>query len=157
MPWNRVLTAGGAVGLAALAGRYAAGVARADRSWLVRLETRLSGLGEVDEVSVLPLVERLIPEGAGLTGEPGVSYLIRAGDMRVLFDCGLSGARPQSALARNAPVLGVGLGDLDAVVIVALSGHDSTPWAFDAFSRRFGDRYRTLRAGEELRITAEDR
>jgi hypothetical protein len=37
---------------------------------------------------------------------------------------------------------------------VALSGHDSTPWTYDAFSRRFGDRYRTLRAGEELRITA---
>ena len=38
--------------------------------------------------------------------------------------------------------------------LIALSGHDSTPWTFDAFTRRFGDRYRTLRAGEELRITA---
>jgi 7,8-dihydropterin-6-yl-methyl-4-(beta-D-ribofuranosyl)aminobenzene 5'-phosphate synthase len=38
--------------------------------------------------------------------------------------------------------------------VIALSGHDSTPWTYDAFSRRFGDRYRTLRVGEELQITA---
>jgi 7,8-dihydropterin-6-yl-methyl-4-(beta-D-ribofuranosyl)aminobenzene 5'-phosphate synthase len=38
--------------------------------------------------------------------------------------------------------------------VIALSGHDSTPWTNDAFSRRFGDRYRTLRVREELRITA---
>jgi hypothetical protein len=38
--------------------------------------------------------------------------------------------------------------------VIALSGHDSTPWTYDAFGRRFGDRYRTLRVGEELRITA---
>jgi hypothetical protein len=35
-----------------------------------------------------------------------------------------------------------------------LSSHDSTPWTFDAFCRRFGDRYRTLHVGEELRVTA---
>ena len=81
MPRNRVLAAGGAAGLAALAGRYAAGLARADRSWPVQIEARLSDLGEVDEVSILPLVERLVPDGSGLTGEPGVSYLIRAGGM----------------------------------------------------------------------------
>src|SRR5260370_39626293 len=38
--------------------------------------------------------------------------------------------------------------------VIALSGHDSTPWTYDAFSRRLGDRYRTPRVGEELRITA---
>jgi glyoxylase-like metal-dependent hydrolase (beta-lactamase superfamily II) len=37
--------------------------------------------------------------------------------MRVLFDSGLSGGKPQPALARNAAMLGAGLGDLDAVVI----------------------------------------
>ena len=41
--------------------------------------------------------------------------------------------------------------------VIALSSHDSTPWTYDAFTCRFGDRYRTLRAGEELRITAAAR
>jgi 7,8-dihydropterin-6-yl-methyl-4-(beta-D-ribofuranosyl)aminobenzene 5'-phosphate synthase len=39
--------------------------------------------------------------------------------------------------------------------VVALSGHDSTPWTCQEFGRRFGDRYRTLRVGEELRVSAE--
>jgi len=34
--------------------------------------------------------------------------------------------------------------------LVALSGHDSTPWALAAFADRFAGRYRTLRVGEEL-------
>ena len=326
MPANRVLAAGTAAGgvmaLAALAGRYAAGVSRAGRAWPVQVEPGLRDFGEVAEVSILPLVERLTPEGSGLTGEPGLSYLVRADGTRVLFDSGLSGGKPESALAHNARILGVPLDDLDAVVIshlhadhvgglramrrrtfsfsaepleppgvpahvptqmhhpradiavttgpkvigpgmavlpplprmlfwagyvteqalvinvagfglvlisgcghprieqilgitervldvpinavvgglhlpvhpagtplvpqavianphppwqpiserdaehvldeiqargpqlIALSGHDSTPWTYDAFTRRFGDRYRTLRAGEELRITA---
>ncbi|MGN6677535.1 MAG: MBL fold metallo-hydrolase, partial [Streptosporangiaceae bacterium] len=120
MPRNRVLTAtaaGGVFGLAALVGRYAAGTARADRSWSAPVEAGLRDLGEVDEVSILPLVERLVPEGSSLHGEPGVSYLVRAGGMRVLFDSGLSGGKPESALAHNARVLGVSLADVDAVVI----------------------------------------
>jgi metal-dependent hydrolase (beta-lactamase superfamily II) len=71
----------------------------------------------VDQVSILPLVERLTADGSGLAGEPGVSYLICAGATRVLFDSGLSGGRPDSALARNAGTLGTDLGQLDAVVI----------------------------------------
>jgi 7,8-dihydropterin-6-yl-methyl-4-(beta-D-ribofuranosyl)aminobenzene 5'-phosphate synthase len=38
--------------------------------------------------------------------------------------------------------------------LVALSGHDSTPWTIEAFGGAFGDRYRTLRVGEEILITA---
>ena len=38
--------------------------------------------------------------------------------------------------------------------LVALSGHDSTPWTFSAFADRFADRYRRLRAGEEITISA---
>src|SRR6266568_2031654 len=121
MPSNRALAGGAAAGtaaaLAGLAARYAAGVARADRSWPAAVEPELRDLGEVDEVSILPLVERLTRDGSGLAGEPGVSYLVRAGGARVLFDSGLSGGRARSALARNARTLGAGLQDLDAVVI----------------------------------------
>lgn len=121
MPWSRVIAggtaAGTALGLAALARRYAAGVARADESWPAEVEARLSDLGEVDEVSILPLVERLTPEGSGLAGEPGVSYLVRAGGTRVLFDSGLSGGRAESALVNNSRILGADLANLDAVVI----------------------------------------
>ena len=117
MPWTKVLAAGGLAGLAALAGRYAAGAAHADRSWPAQLEARLTNLGEVSEVSILPLVERLTSGDSRLRGEPGVSYLISAGGRRVLFDCGLSGGKPESALAQNSQMLGVSLRDLDAVVI----------------------------------------
>jgi 7,8-dihydropterin-6-yl-methyl-4-(beta-D-ribofuranosyl)aminobenzene 5'-phosphate synthase len=120
MAWKRALAGGAAGTAAALAGltaRYAAGVARTDRSWPVQVEPGLRDLGEVDEVSILPLVERLTVDGRGLIGEPGVSYLVRTGTTRLLFDSGLSGGRARSALAHNAGVLGVDLGDLDAVVI----------------------------------------
>ena len=62
--------------------------------------------------------------------------------------CSLSMAcRPQRRLRRPAI-------QARGPRLIALSGHDSTPWTFDAFTRRFGGRYGTLRAGEELRITA---
>jgi 7,8-dihydropterin-6-yl-methyl-4-(beta-D-ribofuranosyl)aminobenzene 5'-phosphate synthase len=110
----------GALALAGLAARYAAGRARADRDWPQLVEPRLSGIGEVDEVSLLPLVERLTLDGAppgALRGEPGVSYLVRAGSTRLLFDTGLSGGRERSALVANAGQLGADLSALDAVVI----------------------------------------
>jgi hypothetical protein len=127
MPWSRGLATGAAAGAAAVAGlavRYAAGVARADRSWPAGVEAGLRDVGEVGEVSILPLVERLTRNGSGLTGEPGVSYLVRAGEVRVLFDSGLSGGKMSSALARNAEKLGVDLGTLDAVVISHLHPDD---------------------------------
>ena len=121
MPWSgslgRVAAGGEAAALAALAGRYIRGVAEADRSWPAQVETRLSDLGEVADVSILPLVERLIPAGRRLAGEAGVSYLIQAGNTRMLFDAGLSGRKSPSALAGNAEELRVDLRNLDVVVI----------------------------------------
>jgi hypothetical protein len=38
--------------------------------------------------------------------------------------------------------------------LVALSGHDSTQWTIDALTRVFGDRYQTLRVGQEVVIAA---
>lgn len=106
-----------AAGIAGLATRYATGVTRAERSWPPEVAAKLSDLGEVDEVSILPLVERLTGRDGELVGEPGLAYLVRAGDTRLLFDSGLSGGRVRSALARNADRLGIDLGDVNAVVI----------------------------------------
>jgi 7,8-dihydropterin-6-yl-methyl-4-(beta-D-ribofuranosyl)aminobenzene 5'-phosphate synthase len=108
-------------GLAALATRYARASAWADRAWASRVDRRLADLGEVDELSILPLVERLTagPAGGGpLLGEPGLSYLVRAGATTLVFDTGLNlrGAdRP--ALVANADSLGVDLGAVEAIVI----------------------------------------
>ena len=108
MPWNRVLAAVGVAGLAALAGRYAAGLARADRSWPGQVQARLSGLGEVDEVSILPLVERLTSGGSDLAGEPGGVLPHPCGRhagavrLRAVRRQGGIGARTQRADARRA-------------------------------------------------------
>ena len=101
---------------AALAGRYAAGRARAGRQTVRELDTRLGNLGEVERLSILPLVERHTLDGA-LRGEPGVSYLIKADALTLLFDTGLGTGAGRTALESNADALGVSLGDLDCVVI----------------------------------------
>ena len=37
--------------------------------------------------------------------------------------------------------------------LVALSSHDSTPWTYEAFGRAFGERYHTVRVGEEFIVS----
>jgi 7,8-dihydropterin-6-yl-methyl-4-(beta-D-ribofuranosyl)aminobenzene 5'-phosphate synthase len=101
---------------AALARRYAAGREHADRQTVAELDTRLTDLGEVDRLSILPLVERHTRDG-GLRGEPGVSYLIRADDLTVLFDTGLGTGEERTVLESNADSLGVAFDDLDCVAI----------------------------------------
>ena len=101
---------------AALAGRYSIGTEKALLPSARELDTRLAGLGAVERLSILPVVERHA-HGAGLRGEPGVSYLITADDTSLLFDTGLGTGRDRTSLESNADVLGVSLGDLDCVVI----------------------------------------
>jgi 7,8-dihydropterin-6-yl-methyl-4-(beta-D-ribofuranosyl)aminobenzene 5'-phosphate synthase len=80
------------------------------------LDRRLSGLGEVESLSILPVVERLT-RGPGLRGEPGVSYLIRADDLTLLFDCGLGTGADESVLDANARTLGLPFEALGCIVI----------------------------------------
>ena len=101
---------------AALAGRYVRGKNAASATTMRGLDRRLSDLGEVESVSILPVVERLTG-GPGLRGEPGVSYLIRADDLTLLFDCGLGTGTDESVLDVNARTLGVPFDGLGCIVI----------------------------------------
>jgi 7,8-dihydropterin-6-yl-methyl-4-(beta-D-ribofuranosyl)aminobenzene 5'-phosphate synthase len=101
---------------AALAGRYAAGRRQEDRQTTADLESRLTNLGEVSRLSILPLVERHAAKET-LRGEPGVSYLIRADELTLLFDSGLGLGRGRTALESNADDLGVRLDDIDCLVV----------------------------------------
>jgi 7,8-dihydropterin-6-yl-methyl-4-(beta-D-ribofuranosyl)aminobenzene 5'-phosphate synthase len=113
------LVSGGAVlgAIGGLAARYAVQRSRIERSWLAPAEPKLMPIGEVDRLSILPLVERLVPSEE-LKGEAGVCYLVRAGRTTLLFDSGLNmRGEVRSALVHNADVLGVDLTHLDGIVI----------------------------------------
>ncbi len=115
MRGQRALTVA-ATAAGALAGRYVRGRDKVSRQTVTDLESRLSNLGEVGRLSILPVVERLTG-GPGLHGEPGVSYLIRADDLTLLFDTGLGTGGDRTVLESNADHLDVDLASLDCVVI----------------------------------------
>jgi hypothetical protein len=98
-----------AMATAGLAASYTPGGARVDPSRFRQVESRLTDLGEVDSVSILPLVERL-SRTAPPRCESGGSYLMRINDTVLLFDCGLCTGNPTSALVLNVEVLSVGWG-----------------------------------------------
>jgi 7,8-dihydropterin-6-yl-methyl-4-(beta-D-ribofuranosyl)aminobenzene 5'-phosphate synthase len=134
----RSVTVVGAAAAAALAGRYAAGRDRATKQTVQELDTRLTDLGEVERLTVLPLVERHTIEGA-LRGEPGVSYLIKADALTLLFDTGLGTGAERTALEANADTLGVPLDSVDCVVISHLhADHVGGPRSQFRSTFRFG-------------------
>lgn len=113
------LVSGGAVlgVIGGLAARYAAQRGRIEQSWLAQAEPKLTSIGEVDVLSLLPLVGRLVPSDH-LRGEAGVCYLVCADRTTLLFDAGLNmRGEVRSALVQNAEVLRVDLTGLDGVVI----------------------------------------
>jgi 7,8-dihydropterin-6-yl-methyl-4-(beta-D-ribofuranosyl)aminobenzene 5'-phosphate synthase len=78
---------------------------------------KLDSAGSVPFLRILPLVEASASR-AGLAREGGVSYLIDAGDARILFDLGLnkSGRNPWT-LEANARSLGASLAGLRTIFI----------------------------------------
>ncbi|QNN54100.1 MBL fold metallo-hydrolase [Nocardioides mesophilus] len=101
---------------AALAGRYVVGRNAASRHRTTGLERTLGHLGAVDSVTIMPVVERLTRD-PGLRGEAGVSYLLRADGLTLLFDCGLGMGRGETPFETNARALGVHVEDLDCLVV----------------------------------------
>ncbi len=89
----------------------------ADRRWEAYRPRLLTGLGTVDHLSILPLVEHYAVDERYAT-EPGVSYLVKADDTRILFDVGWNRHNEHpSPLLRNMDALEVSVADLDAVFI----------------------------------------
>ncbi|HEX6234779.1 MAG TPA: MBL fold metallo-hydrolase [Jiangellaceae bacterium] len=101
---------------AALAVRYAAGRREEDKQAAAELDSRLANIGDVGRLSILPLVERHTATQT-LRGEAGVSYLIRADHLTLLFDSGLGLGGGPTALETNAENLGVRFDELDCMVI----------------------------------------
>jgi len=125
MPGRRVvsgavvagLVAAGVAATARAAVRHSRLAAEVRRRLADTTYQRLGGIGTVDELRVLPLVDRRAGR-PGLRGEPGVSYLVRAGREVLLFDTGLNlFGRSRSALVDNAEALGVDLTQVPAVVL----------------------------------------
>ena len=122
-------TAAVAGGVAAAGGLAAAGLAaasarkferdrrEAERLWSEAAPQRIEHPGSVGSLSVLPLIDFFTADAA-LVGEPGVSYLVRADELTLLFDVGLNQAKSSpSPLVRNMATLGVSRDDLDGVFI----------------------------------------
>jgi 7,8-dihydropterin-6-yl-methyl-4-(beta-D-ribofuranosyl)aminobenzene 5'-phosphate synthase len=111
------LVAAGAAATARASLQHGRVVAEVRRRLADTTHQRLADIGTVDTLRVLPLVDRRV-QRPGLRGEPGVSYLVRAGTELLLFDTGLNlFRRSRSALVDNAEMLGVDLAQVPAVVL----------------------------------------
>ena len=136
LPWRALASGSAVVAVGGLAARYVSARSRIERSWLADIAPKLSAIGEVDQLSILPLVERLVPSEQVL-GEPGVSYLLRAGRTTLLFDAGLNlRAQAPSALVHNAEYLNIDLKRLDGIVISHLHADHVGGWR-TSFRRTF--------------------
>lgn len=106
-----------AAAIGGLSARFYLGRRRADRVWTTSRYPKLRDVGTVKCLTVLPLIDWYTAR-KDLTGEPGVSYLVRADETTILFDLGFNGCGEHpSPLLRNMAALGVGLAEVDALVI----------------------------------------
>ncbi len=103
----------------ALSPRYLLGRRMADQVWAAGRYPKLTDLGTVKRLSILPLIDWYTADnGPALTGEPGVSYLIRADDTTILFDVGYNKLQEHpSPLLHNMAALGIDLAQVNALVI----------------------------------------
>lgn len=102
--------------LVALTLRFRRNQQRADEVW-ESFKAQPLDLEPVERLTIMPLVDAHTA-GEELAGEAGVSYLVEAGDTRLLFDLGFNaqGESP-SPLQRNAAALNVDLDMVDLAVI----------------------------------------
>jgi 7,8-dihydropterin-6-yl-methyl-4-(beta-D-ribofuranosyl)aminobenzene 5'-phosphate synthase len=115
----REMVAAQRVSAATLLAQFKANVAEAETDWLQQQSTiaQTVTIGSTRRFELTPLIEWFAAYD-GLQVESGVSYLIRTDDATILFDLGLnSGQTDPSPLLKNMTRLGIGLQDVDAIVI----------------------------------------
>ncbi|PKM81978.1 MAG: MBL fold metallo-hydrolase [Firmicutes bacterium HGW-Firmicutes-14] len=89
----------------------------AETAWNEYKPQKIEDLGTVKDLKIMPLID-YYTNSDNLTGEPGVSYLITAGDKKILFDVGYNmKSEHPSPLLRNMEQLGADTKDIDTVVI----------------------------------------
>ena len=88
-----------------------------ETAWKEFKPDKLENLGTVKELKIMPLID-FYTKSDKLAGEPGVSYLVSAGDRKILFDVGynMKNEHP-SPLLRNMNQLGADVKDIDNIVI----------------------------------------
>ncbi len=105
------------IALIGMVARFWFGRRRASRDWAAANYPKLKDVGTVKKLTILPLIDWNTKD-TNLTGEPGVSYLIRADDVTILFDVGYNAQNEHpSPLLRNMETLGVSVSEIDMVVI----------------------------------------
>jgi 7,8-dihydropterin-6-yl-methyl-4-(beta-D-ribofuranosyl)aminobenzene 5'-phosphate synthase len=89
----------------------------ADRLWNEYVPRRFLKPATVSKLSLLPLVDYYTADDT-LIGEPGVSYLVKADDLTILYDVGFDQNRVSpSPLRHNMEALGVSREGIDTVFI----------------------------------------
>ena len=103
--------------LAGMMARFWLGRRRVGQDLATTHYPKLVDIGVVKKLTILPLIDWNTKD-ENLTGEAGVSYLIRADDVTILFDVGYNTQNEHpSPLLRNMETLGVALSELDMIVI----------------------------------------
>lgn len=91
-----------------------------NKHWREYDPVQLGDIGSVSKLSILPLCE-YYTDSQELTGEPGVSYLITAGEKKILMDVGYNQRKIHpSPLLHNMEKLKINLNDLDCIFITHL-------------------------------------
>lgn len=99
--------------------QYKVNLVKADSIWMHDQKTlaKMEDIGCTEHFEMIPLVEWFTNDES-LTGEPGVSYLIKTDEATILFDVGLNAKNEHpSPLLRNMDKLGIKLEEIDIIVI----------------------------------------
>lgn len=97
--------------------RFNKGKQRAEEQWQRTVIHKMENAGTTKYLEILPLIDWYSGK-EDLSGEAGVSYLVKTDESSILFDMGWNPKRRDpSSLQRNMKQLGLAINDFDTIVI----------------------------------------